>query len=169
MPHTELDKPGLNYVIQYYDINKAKIPKIAFKWMATSGLPDFIERVHKAAHKLKQTYDRDKVNQMDLISDVDLLYLSGEPISASNTKSNEKDNNLNPVSSEQQLNDKNEKEDQTINSDKQQQSVEYSNSKLTKSKILENLDRFERKRARLLETTNREFFKDDEPHPVFFN
>jgi hypothetical protein len=42
IPHTDYDKVGLDYIIQYYDINKAKIPRIAFKYMTTSGLPDFM-------------------------------------------------------------------------------------------------------------------------------
>jgi hypothetical protein len=42
IPHTDYDKKGLDYIIQYYDINKAKIPKVAFKWMTSSGLPDYM-------------------------------------------------------------------------------------------------------------------------------
>ena len=44
IPHTEFDKIGCDYIIQYYDINKAKIPKLAYTWMASSGLPDYISR-----------------------------------------------------------------------------------------------------------------------------
>ena len=45
----------MNYVIQYYDINKANIPKVAYSWMAASGLPDYIERLHSATMKLRET------------------------------------------------------------------------------------------------------------------
>jgi hypothetical protein len=44
IPHTDYDKVGLDYIIQYYDINKAKIPKVAFKWMTSSGLPDYMSK-----------------------------------------------------------------------------------------------------------------------------
>jgi hypothetical protein len=37
IPHSDFNENGFDYVIQYYDINKAKIPKLAYKWMATSG------------------------------------------------------------------------------------------------------------------------------------
>lgn len=79
MPHSDLDKPGLNYVIQYYDINKAKIPKIAYKWMATSGLPDFVQKLHTAAHKLKLKYESTGVNELDLLKNIDLVYIHEKP------------------------------------------------------------------------------------------
>ena len=34
IPHSDFDKPGMSYVIQYYDVNKANIPKVAYSWMA---------------------------------------------------------------------------------------------------------------------------------------
>lgn len=165
MPHTELDQPGLNYVIQYYDINKAKIPKIAFKWMATSGLPDFIEKVHKAAHKLKQKYDAEKVNQIELISDVDLLYIKKnlEIIKKENQNENKNDQtnqNIVPI---------NDKIQQEQTPSIEQKNISINNTSTNSNKILDNLNRFEQKRAQLLDRTNREFFKQDEPHPVFFN
>ena len=55
IPHSDFDKPGINYVIQYYDINKANIPKVAYSWMAASGLPDFIDRLHNATIKLRHS------------------------------------------------------------------------------------------------------------------
>jgi StAR-related lipid transfer protein 7, mitochondrial len=54
IPHNDFEKPGLDYVMQYYDVNKANIPKMAYKWMASSGLPDYIEKLHKATLQLKK-------------------------------------------------------------------------------------------------------------------
>lgn len=55
MPEKEdLNKPGVVYIMQYYDINKARIPSVAYRWMATSGLPDYLDRVHRNTLKLKQ-------------------------------------------------------------------------------------------------------------------
>ena len=53
VPKVAMDKPGLIYIMQYYDVNKAKIPKFAYTWMAASGLPNYIEKLHKATVHLK--------------------------------------------------------------------------------------------------------------------
>lgn len=75
-PHDDFNKPGLYYVIQYYDINKAKIPKIAYKWMATSGLPDYLEKVHKAALKLKEKNESRNVNEEESLSKYEKINLN---------------------------------------------------------------------------------------------
>ena len=75
-PHFGFDKPGLYYVIQYYDINKAKIPKIAYKWMATSGLPDYLDKVHKAALKLKKKNKTEHVNEEKLLLNYEKINLN---------------------------------------------------------------------------------------------
>jgi hypothetical protein len=66
MPIHDFDKPGLIYVIQYYDVNKAKIPKIAYKWMAASGLPDYINKVHKATLRLNHRHEIENKHNEDL-------------------------------------------------------------------------------------------------------
>lgn len=62
IPYTDFDRPGLYYIIQYYDVNKAKIPKLAYKWIASSGLPDYVAKLHKATMKqrLKQDDETEK-------------------------------------------------------------------------------------------------------------
>ena len=53
LPHSEFDEKGLDYVIQYYDDSKARIPKLAYKWVTASGLPDYTEKLHKATLRAK--------------------------------------------------------------------------------------------------------------------
>ena len=114
IPHNDFDKPGLDYVMQYYDVNKAKIPKLAYKWMATSGLPDYIDKLHKATLQLKhinQKLQKTNITKSDLLSKFELFNLkekvkvSDETMNTSNestesntnssTNDNEIDNNEN--------------------------------------------------------------------------
>ncbi len=73
MPTEEFEKPGLIYLIQYYDVNKAKIPKIAYSWMAASGLPDYIKKVHKATIKLRNRTNRNSENEKAMKKNVSNL------------------------------------------------------------------------------------------------
>ena len=53
IPHEGFDDKGLDYVIQYYDDSKARIPKLAYQWVTASGLPDYTEKLHRATIKAK--------------------------------------------------------------------------------------------------------------------
>ena len=82
IPHEELNKKGFNYVIQYYDVNKAKIPKIAYKWMASAGLPDFIDKLHAAALKLRAKNGKDVKKYLtvdDILKEYELFYINEVP------------------------------------------------------------------------------------------
>nr|XP_054766448.1 stAR-related lipid transfer protein 7, mitochondrial-like [Lytechinus pictus] len=48
-PFTSFDENGFDYMVTYYDDPKAPIPSTAMNWMATTGVPDFMHRVHNAA------------------------------------------------------------------------------------------------------------------------
>lgn len=155
MPHTDFDKPGLNYVMQYYDINKAKIPKIAYKWMATSGLPDFCEKMHKAALRLSERYRRENVNQLDLARGLEAVCLrQRSPCGPAQTPTP-------PSSSESNCNSSTTSSSQ-VEQEKQENTKPY-------SIILENLNKLYYSKSCLLEETSKEFFKHNEPHPVFFH
>lgn len=53
-PHEAFDKNGFNYVLTYFDDPQAMIPSPAYSWMATSGVPEFVEQLHQAAIVLHQ-------------------------------------------------------------------------------------------------------------------
>jgi StAR-related lipid transfer protein 7, mitochondrial len=84
MPHKDFGDYGLDYVIQYYDDSKARIPKMAYKWMAASGLPEYLDKVHKAALKLKHHNEKlmNKNNQHSIenqsytIKDYEIFYMN---------------------------------------------------------------------------------------------
>ncbi|RWS24412.1 hypothetical protein B4U80_03572 [Leptotrombidium deliense] len=48
-PHRSFDDNGFDYVLTYFDDPKSAFPSPAYNWMACSGVPQFVERVHQAA------------------------------------------------------------------------------------------------------------------------
>lgn len=70
-PHTSFDENGFDYVLTYYDDPKAAFPSVAYNWMANTGVPDFVEKLHTAAmilqdrkkgvHKDEPGADKDRI------------------------------------------------------------------------------------------------------------
>ncbi|XP_060074324.1 stAR-related lipid transfer protein 7, mitochondrial-like [Ylistrum balloti] len=54
-PHTNFNENGFDYVLTYYDDPESSIPSVAYEWVATQGLPKFLEEVHTAARNLQET------------------------------------------------------------------------------------------------------------------
>jgi StAR-related lipid transfer protein 7, mitochondrial len=54
----DFHSPGLDFYLTYYDDPKAQIPKMAMSWMATSGLPDWLNKLHKAAKRVPKPVER---------------------------------------------------------------------------------------------------------------
>ncbi|CAF0738331.1 unnamed protein product [Brachionus calyciflorus] len=165
LPHGDFDKPGLDYVIQYYDINKAKIPKLAYKWMATSGLPDYLDKVHKAAVMLKHRNGSRHTDESSTLKQFEILYLNKKP-----------EDNI--------------KDEQLV--DEIQSAIECQNGQsageiIIKSEINEDVqsktqndkddclvaneeDDFLRNFFFLIiQKMYDDFFSQDEPHPIFYN
>jgi hypothetical protein len=61
-PHRSFEQLGFDYYLTYYDDPKAYIPMSAYNWIASSGLPGFVENLHKAALELP---DEKKVKSID--------------------------------------------------------------------------------------------------------
>ncbi|XP_071042011.1 stAR-related lipid transfer protein 7, mitochondrial isoform X2 [Parasteatoda tepidariorum] len=51
-PHRTYDENGFDYVLTYFDDPQAAFPAPAYNWMASSGVPDFVEKLHNAARDL---------------------------------------------------------------------------------------------------------------------
>jgi len=47
-PDTKPEENGFTYTICYYDNPKANFPTFAYKWMASTGVQDFLAKVHRA-------------------------------------------------------------------------------------------------------------------------
>jgi hypothetical protein len=186
MPIHDFDKPGLIYVIQYYDVNKAKIPKIAYKWMTASGLPDYINKVHKATLRLnhrheienKQNEDLKKpiLNLNDQLKRYDLIVLDC-------VDSDKKDENLPSNSLISQIENQSEKLMQNsinqIDNIETIKSLEISSdkNKTNQTDILDddnnnnntNRSKIKTYFTSVLEEINEEFLSANEPHPLFYN
>lgn len=53
-PHRNYDENGFDYVLTYFDDPQAAVPATAYHWITSSGVPDFVEKVHHAAKELCQ-------------------------------------------------------------------------------------------------------------------
>ncbi|XP_067132069.1 stAR-related lipid transfer protein 7, mitochondrial-like [Centruroides vittatus] len=51
-PHRGFDENGFDYILTYFDDPQAAFPSPAYNWMASSGVPDFVEKLHAAAQEL---------------------------------------------------------------------------------------------------------------------
>ncbi|RNA38974.1 Replication factor C subunit 2 [Brachionus plicatilis] len=151
-PHDDFDRPGLYYVIQYYDINKAKIPKIAYKWMATSGLPDYLAKVHKAALQLKKRNESENVNEEKCLLKYEKIHL--------NEKFEVEE--IGETSSETTNENSSADEAEELNTFSTQAENEVLDSVLEKKES-------ESKLFFLTEQDLNDFFSEHEPHPVFYN
>lgn len=165
VPHSELNKPGFTYVIQYYDINKAKIPKFAYKWMAASGLPDFIDKLHRATRKLKYKYEKNNTNQLDLLHSINKLDLNEEQTAIGE-----------PILETKKITDTEQITGQQRSSTTDQTSVDVSQLSTTNSDQINQqftsneLNEFYKLYLEsYIQELIVEFFDQHEPHPVFFS
>ena len=55
-PHSTFDENGFDYLLTYFDDPRAYVPLTAYNWIASSGLPGFVESLHKAALELNETF-----------------------------------------------------------------------------------------------------------------
>ncbi|GFX29121.1 stAR-related lipid transfer protein 7, mitochondrial [Trichonephila clavipes] len=84
-PHRTYDDNGFDYVLTYFDDPQAAFPTPAYNWMASSGVPDFVEKLHNAARELHKQDLRNKPslsvsksqNQKDTCTtnDLECMYL----------------------------------------------------------------------------------------------
>lgn len=147
IPYTDFNEPGIYYVIQYYDVTKAKIPKLAMKWAATSGLPDYVSKLHKAT--LKQRKSVNNIKEVD-INSFELFDMNDQSQTDSGSSYNESESEINLY----------EKADEYVN-DNGVEAVVYHDEVID-----EVIPEF------LIEITkklNEDYFNEYEPHPIFTN
>lgn len=53
-PHTTIDENGFDYILTYCDDPQAAFPTPCYNWMASTGVPDFVNKLHKAAQVLHE-------------------------------------------------------------------------------------------------------------------
>ncbi|XP_077161867.1 stAR-related lipid transfer protein 7, mitochondrial [Paroedura picta] len=52
-PHKTFDENGFDYLLTYSDNPQTVFPRYCVSWMVSSGMPDFLEKLHLAALKAK--------------------------------------------------------------------------------------------------------------------
>ncbi|XP_066495506.1 stAR-related lipid transfer protein 7, mitochondrial [Tiliqua scincoides] len=52
-PHKSFDENGFDYLLTYSDNPQTVFPRYCVSWMVSSGMPDFLEKLHTAALKAK--------------------------------------------------------------------------------------------------------------------
>ncbi|KAL6096986.1 stard7 [Pungitius sinensis] len=52
-PHKSFDENGFDYLLTYSDDPQTVFPRYCVNWMVSSGMPDFLEKLHTAALKAK--------------------------------------------------------------------------------------------------------------------
>ncbi|XP_030624761.1 stAR-related lipid transfer protein 7, mitochondrial [Chanos chanos] len=52
-PHRSFDENGFDYLLTYSDDPQTAFPRYCVSWMVSSGMPDFLEKLHTAALRAK--------------------------------------------------------------------------------------------------------------------
>ncbi|XP_006625582.1 stAR-related lipid transfer protein 7, mitochondrial [Lepisosteus oculatus] len=52
-PHKSFDENGFDYLLTYSDDPQTVFPRYCVSWMVSSGMPDFLEKLHKATLRAK--------------------------------------------------------------------------------------------------------------------
>lgn len=72
-PYSEVDKPGIEFGLTYYDNPGISIPDAITTWVAMKAMPEFLKRLREAAKEyrkyLRETR-RDVTNRKDKTNDV---------------------------------------------------------------------------------------------------
>ncbi len=150
IPYSEIDKPGIYYIIQYYDVNKAKIPKLAYKWMATSGLPDYVAKLHKATMTMRER--KESEDEKNLLDSFDLFYMNEpeqvaiENLEGENSRSEEKNEQMEEAEKAVKLH------------------LEEIRSTREEIILVEVVPPFVKE---VVDKLNSDYFEEYEPHPVF--
>jgi hypothetical protein len=64
-PHTTFEENGFDYVMTYCDDPKTNFPPMCYNWMASTGVHEFLEKVHKAALKKHERSNEYTAARMD--------------------------------------------------------------------------------------------------------
>lgn len=52
-PHTDFDEDGFDYFMTYFDDPQTQLPSICYNWLASTGVPEFVERLHTASRLMQ--------------------------------------------------------------------------------------------------------------------
>lgn len=69
-PHKNLHENGFDYLLTYFDDPQSAFPSAAYNWMAYSGVPDFVHKLHDAAIRLNAEMMKKRDNERISSTDV---------------------------------------------------------------------------------------------------
>lgn len=88
-PHTSFDENGFDYLLTYFDDPRTYLSVTCYNWIASSGLPGFVDSMHKAAvdlnNKTNSTTSR-KFNQQSTSNQTSKSSLSNKSSSLKSDK-----------------------------------------------------------------------------------
>ncbi|KAM7284480.1 stAR-related lipid transfer protein 7, mitochondrial [Ixodes scapularis] len=73
-PHRGIDEDGFDFLLSYYDDPRSSFPGPIYSWMAASGVPDFLEKLHGAAKDLHVKNTKAPVSNLPQGSGVQCAY-----------------------------------------------------------------------------------------------
>lgn len=79
-PHRSFDENGFDYLLTYSDDPQTVFPRYCVSWMVSSGMPDFLEKLHVAALRAKNM----DVGVRDYVSYVKPTQITQERLGADN-------------------------------------------------------------------------------------
>lgn len=79
-PHRSFDENGFDYLLTYSDDPQTVFPRYCVSWMVSSGMPDFLEKLHVAALRAKNM----DVGVRDYVSFVKPTQITQERLGADN-------------------------------------------------------------------------------------
>ncbi|XP_051973311.1 stAR-related lipid transfer protein 7, mitochondrial isoform X1 [Xyrauchen texanus] len=79
-PHRSFDENGFDYLLTYSDDPQTVFPRYCVSWMVSSGMPDFLEKLHTAALRAKNM----DVDVQDYVSIVKPIQSTQERLGADN-------------------------------------------------------------------------------------
>lgn len=62
-PYTDINKPGIEFSLTYFDNPGVNIPSSVTNWVAKSVMPDFLDRLRKAAIEYRQYCVKEGVSE----------------------------------------------------------------------------------------------------------
>ncbi|XP_005091818.1 stAR-related lipid transfer protein 7, mitochondrial isoform X2 [Aplysia californica] len=68
-PYTTFDENGFEYVMTYCDDPQTNFPTVCYNWMASTGVHEFLEKVHRAARKKHEKSNESSTARMDNSAD----------------------------------------------------------------------------------------------------
>ncbi|XP_071949016.1 stAR-related lipid transfer protein 7, mitochondrial-like [Antedon mediterranea] len=54
-PHLTMEENGFDFIMTYHDDPRTNFPPSCINWMSSTGVPDYVEKLHQATQKLNTT------------------------------------------------------------------------------------------------------------------